>query len=138
MPEDEVGGAFEISSRDRVAQGCIEVAHVLEQVAGLELQAVGLDGITNAQPCQQQIAEQVVVAKPPPLAVERDEEQVARPLQLLEHVAAVVGRQQFVEPCWAHLLEHRRALHEPRHLLRYAVEDFLDQIVGDHPVSARR
>ena len=103
----------------------------------------GLAGQAGAQG----VGEQVVVAVPDPLVVQRHQEQVG-PLQLLQDRLAVagggrcgvrpvgVGGQQGVAQRGAQPVEHAGGEQEASGRGRLAVQDLGRQVVGDQPVPA--
>ena len=82
----------------------------------------------------QHVGEQVVVAKPLPLVVQGDEEQVG-PLQRREHVATVVTADDGVTERPGEPVEDRRAQQELAHRLGLVREHLLDEVVDEVPVG---
>jgi hypothetical protein len=70
--------------------GVLEHAVVGVPLAGSAVQGEGAAGVLTQESSPERLREQVVVAVPGALIVERDDEQVAA-LELLEHGAAVVA-----------------------------------------------
>ena len=92
-------------------------------------------GYSVEEPGAQCVSEQVVVAVPLPLVVERDDEQVPA-LEDLQPLAAVVAAGERVAQRPRQLREHRGVEEEPANVLGLAVEHLLDQVVQDEAVAA--
>ena len=90
---------------------------------------------SGGQPGAQRVGEEVVVAVPPALVVERDDEQVLA-LEGLEHRLTVGAAGQRVAEAAGQLVEHGGVEQERAHLVRLAVQHLLDEVVEDEPVAA--
>ena len=82
----------------------------------------------------QRLAEQVVVAEPPPLVVQRDDEEVG-PFQRLQHPLTVGPSGQGVAELAGQLVRHAGVEEEFRYARGLPVQDLLDQIVQDVAVA---
>jgi hypothetical protein len=87
---DEVSRSTDLPTGERVMHGVLEHAVVGVPLAGSAVQGEGAAGVLAQESSPERLREQVVVAVPGALIVERDDEQVAA-LELLEHGAAVVA-----------------------------------------------
>jgi hypothetical protein len=87
---DQVSRSTEPPTGERVLHGVLEHAVVGVPLAGGAVQGEGAAGVLVNESSPEGLREQVVVAVPGALVVERDDEQVAA-LELLEHGAAVVA-----------------------------------------------
>ena len=76
----------------------------------------------------------MVVAVPPPLVVERDDEQVLA-LKGLEHRLTVGATGQGVAETSGQLVEHAGVQQERADLVRLPVQDLLDEVVEDEPMA---
>ena len=94
----------------------------------------GLAGAEDPQPGAEDLREQRVVAVPPPLVVERDDEQV-RALELLQSRLAVRAAGDRIAERSAHAVEERGPQEEVLGLGRQAAEDLLDDVVEDETVA---
>ena len=90
-------------------------------------------GVVLGELAPQQVPEQVVIAVPDPLAVERDEEEI-RTLDLLEFERRALVPEHGVAECAAHPVEHRRPPQEPERARAEAGDVLLPQIVREVPV----
>ena len=87
----QVGGAVEVLGGERVPDGVRDEVVRGVPGAGPLVQTRHLVGVLGEQACAQDVGEQVVVAVPGALVVERDEEEVAA-LEVLQHPGAVGAR----------------------------------------------
>ena len=99
------------------------------------MQGQGTAGMHARQSRPERLREQVLVAVPGALVVERDDEQVAA-LELLEHGAAVAASGEGVAECAGHLVEHGGRHEEVSNPVGLSAEHLLDQVVQDETVAA--
>ena len=92
-------------------------------------------GIAGGQTGAHGVGEQVVVAVPPALVVERDDEQVLA-LEGLQHRLTVGATGQGVAEVAGQLVEHGRVEQERAHVVRLPVQNLLDEVVQDEPVAS--
>ena len=90
-------------------------------------------GIVLGELAPKQVLEQVVIAVPHPLSVERDEEEI-RTLDLRELERGAVVPEHGVAECAAHSVEHRRPPQEPERARAEARDVLLPQIIREVPV----
>ena len=139
MAHDQALGTFDVVAGCGVAEGLEVEAVVLVPQArpGVELihDRVGL-GLSKA--LAQQVAEEVVVAIPVTLAVERNDEQV-RALEMLQRLLARRGGVQGhgIAQGSAQPIEDRRAEQELADSRRLTPKDLLDEIVEHEAVAPR-
>ncbi len=133
---DEVGGVLVVAARDRVPYGIGEQSVLGEPSAGRGVQLTDPVGMTRSQTGTQCVGEEVVVAIPPALVVERDHEQVLA-LEGLQHRLTVGTTGQGVAEPAGHLVEHGGVEQERAHLVRLPVQNLLDEVVEDEPMAAR-
>src|SRR4029453_11869332 len=84
----------------------------------------------------QRVREEVVVAIPPSLVVERDEEQVVA-LECLQHLLAVAAAGEGVTEWPDELVEDGGVEEKGEHLLGLGAKHLLEEVVEDEPVGAR-
>jgi hypothetical protein len=92
---EEVSRSADLPTGERVPHGVLEHAVVGVPLAGGAVQGEGAARVLVKEPSPERLREQVVVAVPGALVVERDYEQVAA-LELLQHGAAVVASSEGV------------------------------------------
>ncbi len=128
---------MDVARGDRVLDGAGDVPFTREPGAGPPVQ-VG-DGVRRQalELADEQAAEQVVVAEPAPLAVERDHEQV-RALELEQHLRAVAALGDRVGQRAAEAFEDRRAHQQLPHLARLAQDDSVPEVVDEVAVVDRQ
>ena len=125
-----------VAARDRVPHG-IAQQPVLGQPSGRGgVQRTNPVGIPAGQPGAQCVREEMVVAVPPALVVERDDEHVPA-LEHLQHLLTVGATGQGIAESARHLIEHRGIEQELADLVRLAAQDLLNEIVQDEPVASR-
>jgi hypothetical protein len=90
--------------------------------------------IPGSQTGAQRIGEEVVVAVPPALVVEWDDEEVLA-LERLQHRLTVGATGQGVAEGAGHLIEHGGVEQERAYLVRLPVQDLLDEVVEDEPMT---
>jgi hypothetical protein len=83
----------------------------------------------------QQLHEHRVVAVPPPVVIERDQERVGA-LQPLEHLRAVVAAGERIRKSRLKLIDHAGTQHELADVRGLLVQHLLDQIVGHRALVA--
>jgi hypothetical protein len=132
---DEVGGVLVVAAPDGVPDGIAELPVRGEPAAGRGVQRGDPVGIPRSQPSTQGVGEEVVVAVPPALVVERDDEQVLA-LKGLEHRLAVGPARQGVAETAGQRVEHGGLQQERPDLVRLAVQDLLDEVVQDEPMAS--
>ena len=93
-------------------------------------------GIPGSQTGTQRVGEEVVVAVPPALVVERDDEQVLA-LKGLQHRLTVGATGQGVAQAAGHLVEHGGVEQERAHHVRLPAQNLLDEVVEDEPMASR-
>ena len=92
-------------------------------------------GVLGEQACVQHVGEQVVVAVPGALGVQRDHEQVGA-LEVRQHRGAAGLPADRVAQGAGEPVEDRGAQQEVAHLGRLAGQDLVGQVVDDEPVAA--
>ena len=131
QPRDQVG----------VAGGLGVVDGQLGQVVGLapggraDVERPGLPGLTALQLGPEQLPEQVVVAVPAVVPVQRHQQEV-RPLQRLQHPARPAGVQDGVAQRPAQAVQYRRAGEERHQLRGEPGQQLLAEVVGHEAVVA--
>ena len=98
------------------------------------MKVAGPGGVLELETCIQRFGEQVMVAVPPPLVVERDNEEVL-PLERLEHPLTVGPSGQGITQLTGQLVENAGVEQELPHVVGLAVQDFFDQVVEDEAVA---
>ncbi len=91
--------------------------------------------VVRAEPGAQGIGEEVVVAPPPALVVEGDDEEVG-PFERLQHLLPVVSAGQRVTEAAGELVEHAGVEEEGPDAVGLGVEDLLEEVVEDEAVAA--
>ena len=133
---DEVGGVLVVAARDRVPYGIGQQPVLGEPSAGRGVQLTDPVGMPGGQTGTQRVGEEVVVAVPPALVVERDDEQVLA-LERLQHRLTVGATGQGVAEAAGHLVEHGGVEQERAHLVRLPAQNLLDEVVEDEPMASR-
>ncbi len=100
---DEIGGVLVIAAHDRVPNGIAKQPVFREPSAGCGVQLTDAVGMPGGQTGAQRVGEQVVVAIPPPLVVQRDDEQIPA-LKGLQHRLTVGTTGQRVTEAARHLV----------------------------------
>jgi hypothetical protein len=103
---DEIGGVFGVAARDRVPYGIAGQPVLGQPSAGRGVQFTDPGGISAGHAGTQRVSEEVVVAVPPPLVVQRDNEQISA-LKRLEHLLTIGTTGQRITETARHLLQHR-------------------------------
>ena len=132
---DEVGGVLVVAARDRVPYGVGQQPVLGEPSAGRGVQLGDPVGVPGSQPGTQRVGEEVVVAVPPALVVERDDEQVLA-LEGLQHRLTVGATGQGVAEAAGQLVEHGGVEQERAYLVRLPVQHLLDEVVEDEPMAS--
>ena len=132
---DEVGGVLVVAARDRMPYGIAQQPVVGEPSAGRGVQLGDPVGMPGGQTGTQCVGEEVVVAVPPALVVERDDEEVLA-LEGLEHRLTVGPAGQRVAETAGQLVEHGGVEQERADLVRLPVQDLLDEVVEDEPMAS--
>ena len=131
---DEVRRVLDVVAGDRMRDRVIGAAVFGVPPGRCAVQALHTVGLLAGEPSPQRVGEEVVVAVPPPLVVEGDDEQV-RALEDREHVVSVVPAGERVTQRAGEPAEDRRVEQEGARLRRLAVQDLLDEIVEDEAVA---
>ena len=92
-------------------------------------------GVPGGQTGAQGVGEEMVVAVPPALVVERDHEQVLA-LEGLQHRLTVGTTGQGVAQAAGQLVEHRGVEKERPHVVRLPVQNLLDEVVEDESMAS--
>ena len=100
------------------------------------MQAIDAIGFPTTELRRQQLTEEVVVAVPPPLPIERHHEQVPRLEPFSRTVAEPLRAEHGVAQRPAHGVEHRGAREEDRLLVGDPVEQLGPEVVGHETVVA--
>ncbi len=124
-----------VAARDRVPYGIAQQPVLGEPSAGRGVQLGDPVGMPGSQTGTQCVGEEVVVAVPPALVVERDDEQVLA-LEGLEHRLTVGPTGQGVAETAGQLVEHGGVEQERADLVRLPVQDLLDEVVEDEPMAS--
>lgn len=132
---DEVGGVLVVAARDRVPHGVVEQPVLGEPSAGRGVQPGDTVGPRGRGTGTQRVGEEVVVAVPPALVVERDDEQVLA-LEDLEHLLTVGSPGDRVAETAGQLIEHDGVEQERADVLRLPVQDLLDEVVEDESMAS--
>ena len=109
---------------------------LLEPRRGRQVQVGDHVGFGAAELPEQELAEQRVVAEPPPVAIERHQER-ARRLELAQHALRVDRVEHGIAERGGEGLEHGGAAQESLLALRERGERLAIEVVGDVPVVAR-
>ena len=123
------------SASMRVADRLRRLAVPLEPVARPEVQLVDTVGQFVEQAGTQHLGEEVVIAVPLAMVVERNEKQV-RPVQGLERAVAPATAGDRIAEVAGQPREDRRLEQERPHRLRLPMQHLFDQVVDDVPVVA--
>ena len=126
---------LEVVTGDRVRDRVLGAAVFGVPPGGRTVQPVHTVGLLGGEPGPQRVGEEVVVAVPPPLVIEGDDEQVAA-LEDREHVLSVVPAGERVAQRAGQLVEDRRVEQEGASLFGLAVQDLLDEVVEDEAVAS--
>ena len=131
---DEPGRPSGVAGGQRVPDGVVGEAVLLVPGRGGAVQLGHAVGELALQVGAQEIGEQVVVAPPPPLLVERDQEQ-AGPLDRLQQLLAVRAAHHGVAQRPAQPVEDRGLQQERAQLGRLAFEHLLGEVVEHEAVA---
>ena len=131
----QVGGPGEVLRGQRVPDGLRGEALPGVPVAGPPVQLRDQVGVLAEQPGVQHVGEEVVVAVPRTLGVQRDQEQVV-PLQVREHRGAPALSADGVAQGAGEPVEHRGPQQEVADVGRLTRQDLVGQVVQDEPVAA--
>src|SRR5918997_4371717 len=131
---DQARRTLVVRGGERMPYRLAKVPVVLVPARGQEVQLVRKFGAFAPQAAAQEVGEEVVVAGPPALVVQRDDEEVLR-LQLLKHLLPVIAACEGVAQGGAHALNHGGPEQEPPHPFGLAFEDLLGQEVKDVTVA---
>ena len=132
---EQLGGQRPILAELGVVDGLDHMALIGVPARREAVQLGDLAGRLAAQLEPQQIAEQVVVAKPRATDVDRDHERVGL-LELVQEAGGVVAAGEQVGQRPAHAVQHAGAQQQAAHLGRPAGEDLAEQVVGDGALAA--
>ncbi len=133
---DQAGGVFVVAAGDRVPYGIAQQPVVGQPSAGRGVQLADPVGVPGSQTGTQCVGEQMVVAEPAALVVERDDEQVLA-LEGLQHQLTVGAESQGVAQTAAQLVEHGGVEQEGAYLVRLPAQNLLNQVVEDEPMASR-
>ena len=133
---DEIGGVLMVAAHDRVPNGIAQQPVLREPSAGRGVQLTDAVGIPGRQTGTQRVGEQVVIAVPPPLVVQRDDEQIPA-LKRLQHPLTVAATGQGIAESARHLIEHRGTEQELADLVRLTPQNLLNEIVKDETMASR-
>jgi hypothetical protein len=129
---DGLGGSADVACGDVVAHR-VRDQSLLEVPLGRP--AVQFGGVAPTELQAQEVGEEVVVAVPLALAVERDEEEV-RALDAPQHLGRVVAPGDGVAQRRAQPIQDARAQQELPHVRRLPVEHLVGEVVDDVAVVA--
>ena len=132
---DQVRRALDVAGGERVPDRGFGLPGLVVPVAGAPVQPGDPVGVLAEQVRPEDVGEQVVVAVPAALVVERHHEQVPA-LQRLQHLAAPGRLGDGVAERAGEPVQDGRAEQEVADVLGLAVEDLLDEVVHDVPVVA--
>lgn len=132
---DEVGGSSGVAAADCVPDGVFQQVVVGIPTSGDAVQTRSPIGCLGSESGAQSVREQMVVAVPLPLVVERDEEHVV-PVQLFEHLMPVRPSGERIAERTGEPVQDRGGEQELTHVLRQAAEHLLNQVVQDKPVAS--
>ncbi len=132
---DELGRAVEVARGERVPHRRLGLPGVREPRTGAAMQLRHRRRPLPLEVRGEHVGEQVVVAVPPPLVVERHHEQVA-PLQRLQHLRAAGVRGHRVAQRAGEAFEHGGAEQEVADVGRLLVQHLRHQVVDDVAVVA--
>ena len=135
MGGDELGRRALVAGGDGMADGLGDLPLTSQPRRRAPVQLGRRPGLLDLQPRAQEVGEQRVVAVPAPVAVERDDEQVAA-IELGEADAGPLAADHRVAQRPGHALEDRGAHQEAALLGGDAVEDLGGQVVADLAVVA--
>ena len=130
-----MGGPVEVLGRERVPDRVRDEVVGGVPVAGPPVQVRHLVGVLGEQACVQHVGEQVVVAVPGALRVERDDEEVAA-LEVLQHPGAVGAAGDRVAQGAGEPVEDGGAEQEVADLGGLAGQHLVGEVVDDEPVAA--
>ena len=139
---DEVACPHDVSAGQRVPDRGLGLSCLGVPAGGLTMQPWEIAWPLVEQVRVQDVSEEVVVAVPAPVAVERDEEQV-RPVQGLEHRPAALAADalwlgaECVAQRSGELIEDRGVEKEAAYVVGLSTEDLVGEVVDDESVGAR-
>ncbi len=133
---DKVSGVLVVATRDRVPYGIAQQPVLGQPSAGGGVQLTDPVAMPGSQTGTQRVGEQLVVAVPPALIVERDDEQVLA-LKGLQHQLTVRATSQGVAKPTRQLVEHGSVEQEGPYLVRLPVQHLLNKVVKDEPMASR-
>ena len=128
-------GALDVAHRDGVRQRALDISAVLEHPARPIVRRLEAGGAERGQPCPQEGPEQVVVAVPAGLVVQRHHEQVGGQ-QAVEQVRSLGAARDVHAQPRVEGVEHRRLDEEVDELGRQAGENLAHQEVADGSIRA--
>ena len=133
VPFDQVGGHGDVAGGQRVADRLGHQVVRGEPLGGPPVQPGHPVPLVALEPAAQVVGEQVVVAEPLPLGVQRAQEQIA-PLQFLQHRLAVGAPAQRVGQLAAEPVPHAGVEQEGQDVAGQRVEHVLGQVLTDRVV----
>ena len=119
----------------RVTHGVLGKAVRGIPLTGRPMEGGSAIGLLRGQAGAERVGEELVVAVPLALTVERDDEQVGA-VERLEHRAAVTPAGEGVAQRPGQVAQHRRVEEEAAHRLGLVAQDLLHEVVEDEPVAA--
>ena len=134
VPLDQVGGPFDGARGQRVRDRLGDQVVLGEPVRRPPVQPRHPVGVVALETAAQVLGEQVVVAEPLALVVERAQEQVAA-FELLEHRLAVHAVGQPAREVAAEPVAHRRGQQELQDLRRLGAQHVLREVLADGVVA---
>lgn len=126
---------FVVAARDRVPHGILQQPVLGKPTGGGGMQPTYPTAAPGRQTGTQSIGEEVVVAVPPPLVVERNDEQVPA-LEGLQHRLTVGTTSQGIAETIGHLLEHTRVKQKLAHPVRLPAQNLLNEIVENKSMAS--
>ena len=130
----QVGGLVDVTAGEGVPDGVGQAVVLGVPVRGVVVQAPDVLGAPGRESRAQRLREEVVVAPPLPLVVERDHEEV-RPLQRLQQLLAVGAASDRVAQRPAQVVEDGGVEQERPDVRGLAGEHLVDEVVEDEPVA---
>ena len=133
----QFGGDVAAPGAQRLLHGLDRIVLLAVPAAGTQMQAGPGHLAGGRRLAAQQVAEQVVVAEPAALVVQRHQEDLVR-LEVFENRGAVRLFAQRIAQLGAEALETGSLVEEGLYRRRLAVDHFLEQVIVDQSVGARR
>ncbi len=138
----QIRGAVDVRGGDGVLEGFEQQAVGLIPLAGAAMQCGDRQGFATfgqalGQPLAQQVAEEVVIAIPTALTVQRYEKEVGafKESQHFQAVRRILAHDRLTERT-THPLQDRRAQQEGLHRWRLLIQHLLDQVIHHKAMAA--